>query len=583
MKIGSFVRAAELNDLKGSGPFAVSANGLDVVVVRTRSGLRAFEGRCPHQGALLGEGEIEGGGLVCRNHRWRFELDSGRRDGGPECLASCPVDERDGALFLDVSGLSGRARESKPTRTLADLPGPKGLPLLGNLLQIDLPKLHLLLEDWAEKYGEAYVFHLGTRPAVAITNPAWCEQVMRARPETFRRDANMSKVIFEMGFDGVFSAEGAAWRPQRKLSVAALAQRTLKSLYPKIETVSNRFLARLRRLADADAAVDMVAELKRFSLDVTILITFGYDIDTIDQGDGIIQRKLDLVFPAIARRSFAAIPIWRFIQLPSDRRLAAALGELRAWIDGLISDTRALLAKEPDRAEKPSNFIEAMLTARDEQGNAYSDTVVYSNLMTMLLAGEDTTAKTVAWAVHELCDSPDWTSALRREADEVLDTSEVAASFEIANRLERAGAVANEGMRLRTVAPIIMVEANVPTVIGDLQLPQGAVVAALTRPAARDAANFAEPSAFKPERWLSQNEGAHDVAAHIPFGSGPRICPGRALALIEMKTLLSMLYKNFEIERIGGRDSVSEEFGFTMSPAGLRVRLHRRNDVAAAA
>ena len=81
---------------------------------------------------------------------------------------------------------------------------------------------------------------------------------------------------------------------------------------------------------------------------------------------------------------------------------------------------------------------------------------------------------------------------------------------------------------------------------------------------------------FQAQRWLGPTEGAHEVAALIPFGSGPRICPGRALALVEMKTLVSMLYKNFEIERIGARGSVSEEFGFTMSPAGLRVRLRRR-------
>src|SRR5580658_9076334 len=127
MKIGSFVRVARLDELKGAGPFAVSANGIDVVVVRTRSGLRAFEGRCPHQGAFLGEGEIEGDRLVCRNHRWRFKLDSGRRDGGPECLASCPAVERDGAIFVDVSTLKGAPRRAAPTRSLDDLPGPRPL------------------------------------------------------------------------------------------------------------------------------------------------------------------------------------------------------------------------------------------------------------------------------------------------------------------------------------------------------------------------------------------------------------------------------------------------------------------------
>jgi cytochrome P450/nitrite reductase/ring-hydroxylating ferredoxin subunit len=577
VKIGSFVRTAGLDELKGNGPFAVSVNGTDVVVVRGRSGLRAFEGRCPHQGAMLGEGELTGDQLVCRNHRWRFKVASGQRDGGLECLVSCPTDERDGALFLDISALASRPKASAAARTLSDLPGPKGLPVVGNLHQLDLQKLHLNLEAWAKTYGEAFVFRMGRRPVLAISNQAWCEQALRSRPEIFRRDAKMAGVIAEMAFEGVYTAEGEAWRPQRRLSVAALASRNLRGLFDRIQTVSFRFLARLRRLADAGASIDMAAELKRFSVDATILLTFGYDINTIDQNEGIIQQKLDLIFPAIIRRLYAPFPIWRLVQLPGDRRLTAALAELRAFIDELIASARILLAKEPERAERPANFIEAMLTARGEQGDPFPDDVIYANLITMLLGGEDTTANTVAWAVHELCDSPEWVAALRREADEALNGFEVAVDFESANTLEQAGAVANETMRLRPVSPLTLLESNVPTVLGDLQLPKATRVAVLKRPAALDVRNFDDSLAFKPGRWLAQNEGAHVVAAHIPFGSGPRFCPGRALAHVAMNTLLSMLYKNFEIERVGARESVSEQYGFTMSPEGLRVRLRRRS------
>ena len=87
---------------------------------------------------------------------------------------------------------------------------------------------------------------------------------------------------------------------------------------------------------------------------------------------------------------------------------------------------------------------------------------------------------------------------------------------------------------------------------------------------------FADPLEFRPERWLGVRDGPHNVSAHTPFGSGPRLCPGRSLALIEMNALLSMLYKAFDVERVGDSQAVSERFGFTMSPAGLRVCLHPR-------
>jgi cytochrome P450 len=118
-------------------------------------------------------------------------------------------------------------------------------------------------------------------------------------------------------------------------------------------------------------------------------------------------------------------------------------------------------------------------------------------------------------------------------------------------------------------------------VVGDLLVPEGTRVFVLTRPAACDPDRFAEPHAFPPGRWLGETAGAHDVSAHIPFGSGPRICPGRVLALLEMKLLLSMLYRNFNVERVGGAEGVRENFAFAMSPVGLKVRLRRRSSALA--
>jgi cytochrome P450/nitrite reductase/ring-hydroxylating ferredoxin subunit len=574
------IRVANLDQLHGDGPHALSADGFDIVVVRTQAGLRAFEGRCPHQGALLGEGELDGDTLVCRNHRWRFSVDSGQRDGGPQCLASCPVVEREHAIFVDVSGLSRGPARIVAKRTLDDLPGPRGLPFLGNIHQLDLTKLHLILERWAAQYGPVYLFKMGSARVVALSNPKWCDQVLRARPETFTRHSRTATVSSEMGIDGAFSAEGDTWRPQRRLATLALAQRHLRGLYPKLQTVTTRLKKRWERLADAGLPLDVLDELKRFTVDVTTLITFGHDVNTVEQGNDVIQRKLELVLPEANRRLFALVPTWRLVRLPRDRRLDRALAEVRAWLGELVVAERARLAAEPGRAEQPSNFLEAMLSARDDEGRPFSDDVMFGNLMAMLLAGEDTTSYTLGWAVHQLCDSPESVMELRREADELLGTSDVAGDIETANKLAWAGAVANETMRLRPVAPILMLDAKVETVVGDLLVPEGTRVCVLTRPAACDPDHFVEPQAFRPRRWLGETAGAHDVSAHIPFGSGPRLCPGRVLALLEMKLLLSMLYRNFNVERMGRADGVRENFAIMMSPVGLKVRLRRRSDTA---
>jgi cytochrome P450/nitrite reductase/ring-hydroxylating ferredoxin subunit len=576
MKPETFIRVASVSELKGAGPFALSANGADVVLVRTGEGWRAFDGRCPHQGALLGEGELDGDALVCRNHRWRFSVDSGRREGGPECLAFCPVLERENGVFVDIAGLRRSTSPKAATRSMDDLPGPKGLPVVGNLHQIETTRVHLILEAWAAQYGSTYQFWMGGTRVVATSDPALIDEALRARPETFRRNPKTDFILTEIGIKGVFNAEGEVWRPQRKLSVAALAQRNLRQLYPSIRLVAERLKARWQAAAARRDTLDIVEELKRFTVDVTMLIAFGHDANTVGQADDVIQRELEVILPAIGRRIFAVFPTWRYLPTPSDRRLKQAFARIRAWLDGLLTDARARLKAEPERAQRPSNFIEAMLTAVDEAGQPFSDDVILSNLVTMLLAGEDTTAFTLAWAVHQLCESPRWASELRMEADAVIGSMDTPADLETANKLVRANAVASETMRLRPVAPIAGLEANVDTTLGDIFLPKGTRMTVLLRPAAIDQENFVDPLAFRPERWLEDVGGAHNASALIPFGSGPRMCPGRSLALLEMKTLLSTLYKNFDVERVGASGDVSELFGFTMSPANLKVRLRSR-------
>lgn len=579
-------RVALLEELQGDGPHALSAQGTDLVLLRTPSGFRAFEGRCPHQGALLGEGELEGGELVCRNHRWRFNSETGARNGGPECLASCPVIERERALYVDLSALRRSALkqsalrhslEGQPARRrLQDLPGPRGLPLLGNAHQLELSRLHIILERWANRYGPQYVFRMGTRRVLALGDRDSCVQVLRARPEKFTWHGAMAPIFEEVGAGGVGTAEGEAWRPQRKLVMEALANRHLRGFYPQLRLVGERLQRRWERFADQGAALDIVAELKRFTVDVTTLVAFGHDVNTIEQGEDVIQRKLGLIFPEFNRRVFSLLPIWRLIRLPRDRRLDRAVAELRAWLQELVARERARLSAEPELAEKPGNLLQAMLSVRDDEGKPFPEQLIFGNLMTILLGGEDTTANTLAWAIHELCQAPDEAAEVRREADQMLGRAPVASDFGAIQQLSFAGAVVQEALRLHPVGPFMMFDAKVDTTVGDLLVPKGTRVAVLVRPPSVSEEHFQDAQRFVPRRWLAPAPAVHDSSANFPFGSGPRMCAGRSLAVLESKLLVSMLYKNFEVEQVGAASAVREKFAFAMTPAGLTVRLRRR-------
>ena len=584
MGSNSWKRVALAAEMRGDGPHAVAADGLDVVLVRAPAGLRAFQGRCPHRGALLGEGELHEGQLVCRNHRWRFDVETGRRDGGPECLTSCPVREAGEEILVDVSALTQeKCAPLRGRRRFQDLPGPPKLPIIGNSHLLKLDRMHLQFEAWGRDYGTPYAVAIGPRKVIAFTDIAEMMPVLRDRPEAFTRGSNLPPVFKELGVAGVFSAEGAAWRPQRRLSMEALSHRHLRGFYPTLAAVAERLRQRWLRAAERSEVLDVAEELKRFTVDVTTQLAFGYDLDTLGKDDDVIQKKLGLIFPAFSRRLFAMLPWWRLVRMPADRAVDRAVAELRVWLTGLVTETRARLAADPALAERPRNFLEAMLTARDENGNAFDDETIFGNAMTMLLAGEDTTAYTLAWSIHHLLEAPAEVTALRDDLRSVLGDAAVPPNIEAANRLDYANGVANETMRLRPVAPLFFFEATADTVVGDVEVPAGMFVVLIIRAPAMNSANFDAPDDFRPARWLDDRSspGPHEPSAHQPFGSGPRICPGRTLALLEMKMVLATIYQNFEIERVGSASDVREHLSFTMMPLGLKVRLRPRRRSAA--
>ncbi len=217
--------------------------------------------------------------------------------------------------------------------------------------------------------------------------------------------------------------------------------------------------------------------------------------------------------------------------------------------------------------------------AQEAEDSAFSEADILANVGTLLLAGEDTTANSIAWMIHLLTEHRDWTERCRSEVDGTVAPSPGIESFEDTKRLRVIDAVCNETMRLKPVAPLMIQEAVVDTGILGCRVPKGTTVFMLPRRVATMDGNFVDGHRFDPERWLLPADAVHGPRNHrafVPFGAGPRFCPGRSLALLEIRTVMAMLLRNFEVVPVSG-DEVEERVAFTMFPANLHVRLERRN------
>jgi cytochrome P450 len=465
-----------------------------------------------------------------------------------------------------------------------DLPGPRGLPILGNALQMDRLRMHAVLEEWAARYGEAYVFSLMGRRIVVVSDPQVVAGVLRDRPDGFRRTSRLEQISREFGFLGLFSASGETWKRQRPMVLAGLDPTHIKAFFPTLVQVTERFQRHWAQAAQAATPIDLQSDLMRYTVDVTAALAFGQDINTIEgAGDQVIQQHLNHILPALFKRLFAPFPIWKYFPDREDRAMPGHLQALHEAVHGFIARASRQLEEQPALRERPVNLIQAMLAARDREGSGITEEDVAGNVLTMLLAGEDTTANTLAWLIWLLQRNPEALRLAREEAKAALGGNSCPRGTEDLAKLDYIEACAHEAMRLKPVAPLIGCEARRDSVVAGVRIPAGTLVICMMRAGGLDAGNFAEPRQFDPARWI---EGA-GAAAHamgsakrvvMPFGAGPRMCPGRYLALAEIKMVMAMLLANFEIESVATADGgePQERMALTMFPVGLEMRLRTK-------
>lgn len=218
-----------------------------------------------------------------------------------------------------------------------------------------------------------------------------------------------------------------------------------------------------------------------------------------------------------------------------------------------------------------------MLVEKEKHGK-FSDQEIFGNVFTMLLAGEDTTSNSIAWSIFHLAQHPDIVKAVKEEVSPFVNEAGIIDTVENLEKLAYTEQVANETFRLKPTTPTLMMTAIEDQVIEGISIPKGTNVLMQTKVAQTDESNFVTPNDFKPERWASSGcpmHGNHKPDAIKVFGGGARFCPGKILAMHEMKMAIAMICYNFDFEFETSSEDVNEVAAFTMYPENLNIRLKR--------
>lgn len=442
-----------------------------------------------------------------------------------------------------------------PRPVVQGIPALPGLPLLGNLLAFRRDRL--AVQDEAARLGPIARVSLGHIPVYVIHCADLAREVLVDQAASFHKSAAMQLLRPVLG-DGLLSAEGETHKRHRKLLAPAFAPRRLAS-YGEIMIGETR--EQLGRWSPGDR-IDLAAEMMEMTLAIAGRTLFGVDV----RGDAsTVAHALELAMRSMVESTTSPLQLGYHWPLPRHLRMKRAVKMLDDVVYRLIAEGRK-------RGTDRGDVLSILLLARDDDGTALTDREVRDEVMTLLLAGHETTANTLTWTWYELGRNPGVLARLETEVATVVGKRPVATAD--LPDLPWTGAVVDETMRLHPPAYMLGREVVRDVELGGHRLPARSVIDIYIRGIHRRADYYPAPLAFQPERMLPDAKKARPRHHYLPFGAGPRVCIGAHFAVMEAQLALATMVQHTRLRPL--RSLVVPEPLVTLRPRGGMPALVER-------
>ena len=444
-----------------------------------------------------------------------------------------------------------------PSVDLLPLPtGPQGKWLLGSLGEFRAGMLSFF-DRCRTQHGPISYFRLGPRRIILVSEPAAIEEVLVTQNRNFQKHYAVRLLQPVIG-NGLLLSEGKFWLKQRRLVQPAFGRRAVERFVDVVGRQVTRLTSEWERESQRDIYRDMT--------DLTVRIAAeGMLGCELPADHTALSEALEIVHADFERRFMSAFnaPMW--IPTTANRKLRGAIRTLNGIIERLIADRRSRPAAQMDAL--------SLLLRAEEEAKSMSDRQLRDEVMTLLLAGHDTTANALTWACVLLARHPDAMQKLRNESLTVLGTRTPTASD--LPRLTFSRQVVQEAMRLYPPAYVFGREAICDTAVAGYRVPKGTSVLICQWLMHRDSRFFSEPAEFRPDRWTEEFQRALPQHAYLPFGGGPRVCIGKEFAMAEAVCILSVLAARFDLSLLSNPQPWPTVTLRPSGPVTTRVELIR--------
>jgi cytochrome P450 len=332
--------------------------------------------------------------------------------------------------------------------------------------------------------------------------------------------------------DGIFISEGEKWRRQRRLMQPAFSRQSIE----RYAEVMVRRTAAARDRWHAAGRIDAVTETRRLALEIAVESLFGTDISDREArhiGVGVHVSSAQFQRRVSGRLSF----LLSWLPTPGTLRTMLAIRRLNNLVDRIIRERRQHPAERHD-------LLSLLEAAADPETGSMTDRELRDEINTLLLAGHETTGLTLTWTLYELARHPEVDAELAAEVAQVVGPERLPEAADL-GRLEVAGSIIRESLRLYPPLPVLAREALVDVELRGHALKAGSRVRAHMERTQRDPRFFDQPDEFRPERWRDGRERAVVRGSYLPFGAGPRMCIGSTFATMELVLALATIRQRY--------------------------------------
>lgn len=415
------------------------------------------------------------------------------------------------------------------------------------------------------QYDEAARLRFINQESHIFIDPRAVKYILVDNHRNFDKDMYDYRMLRRVLGMGLVTNDGPSWLKQRRLIQPSFSRKTLgthsKVMLRCIDEQVQEWNGK------SGQKIDVAEEMMRVTLRIVGLALFSKDL--LGEANAI-GNELTRANRLVTRRIFAGYP--PFVPGPLDLRLALSARRLRSGVLALIHERQAALAQ--GHSQQPDDLLHALLAARDEQGRGMSAQMLRDEVLTLLSAGHETTANTLAWTFHLLGENPREYARLK-QALEVLP-AEGPITPEQVGSVPYVYMVLKEAMRLRPAVWSVGRRVKADDVILGYRVRAGSIVFVSQYVTQRHPKFWQDPTSFDPERFSPQNEAQIPPYAFFPFGGGPRLCIGQDFSLLEAALILARLVRDFDLAPVDSRKVVPEAL-ITMRPRnGVLMRLSRR-------